>query len=272
MSPEELIPIYRSAINLLKRSQYPSIKMRLISSVEKLLDTLDRLHGLEPQAPPDSWEGFSLKRHVSDTERAVIERALRDACGSVTKASHLLGYKHHQSLISLINTRHKELLNTRSAVHRRRHHVFSVASTAKKKGRPRRVKEDRTVRILHVEDNEAVTSFVRDALSDKRVNLDHCADGNAALEILKGPAPYDLLIVDNDLPGLSGLELVLRSKSMPHRRDMRMIMLSGDEIEREAWRAGVHEFLRKPKDINRLVSAVMRLVKASKRSNSTEHK
>jgi len=271
MSAEELVPIYRSAVNLLKRSQYPSIKMRLISSVEKLLDTLDRLHGLEPQAPPDSWEGFSLKRHVRDTERGVIERALRDAGGSVTKASHLLGYKHHQSLISLINTRHKELLNTRSAVHRRRHHIFSVASKAKKKGRPRRVK-DRSIRILHVEDNEAVTTFVRDALSDERLHLDHCADGNAALEILKGAAPYDLLIVDNDLPGLSGLELVLRSKSMLHRRDMRIIMLSGDEIEKEAWRAGVHEFLRKPKDVNRLVSAVARLVKASKQSNSKEHK
>src|SRR5207244_699694 len=70
MSAEELIPIYRSAVNLLKRSQYPSIKTRVIASVEKLLDTLDRLHGKEPQVPPDSWEGFSLKRHVRDTERA----------------------------------------------------------------------------------------------------------------------------------------------------------------------------------------------------------
>jgi CheY-like chemotaxis protein len=147
-----------------------------------------------------------------------------------------------------------------------------VAGKAKKKRRSHTTKQDRDIRILHVEDNEAVTTFVRDALSDQSMHLDPCADGNAALEILKGAAPYDLLIVDNDLPGLSGLELVLRSKSMPHRRDMRIIMLSGDEIEKEAWRAGVHEFLRKPKDINRLVSAATRLVKASKHRKNTEHK
>ncbi len=270
MSAEELVPIYRSAVNLLRRSQDPSIKTRLIASVEELLNTLYRLHGQDPQVPPDSWEGFSLKRHVRDTERAVIERALRDAGGSVTKASHLLGYKHHQSLISLINTRHKELLNTRSTVHRRRHHVFSVASKAKKKRRSHRA-EDRDIRILHVEDNEAVATFVRDALSDERMRLDHCADGIAALEILKGSTPYDLMIVDNDLPGLSGLELVLRSKSLPHRRNMQIVMLSGDEIEKEAWRAGVHEFLRKPKDVDRLNSAVLRLLKASKPGSSREH-
>ena len=246
------------------------MKTRLIASVESLLDTLDRLHGQAPKVPQGSWEGFSLKQHVSDSERAVIERALRDAGGSVTKASHLLGYKHHQSLISLINTRHKELLNTRSAVHKRRHHIFLVSGKAKKKRRSRPIKQDRCIRILHVEDNEAVTTFVRDALSDERMHLEHCADGTAALEILKGATLFDSMIVDNDLPGLSGLELVLRSKSMPHRRKMQIIMLSGDDIEKEAWRAGVHEFLRKPKDVDRLVSAETRLVKANKHSEGKE--
>jgi CheY-like chemotaxis protein len=117
-----------------------------------------------------------------------------------------------------------------------------------------------------------VATFVRDALSDERMRLDHCADGIAALEMLKGATPYDLMIVDNDLPGLSGLELVLRSKSMPHRRNMQIVMLSGDDIEKEAWRAGVHEFLRKPKDVDRLNLAVARLLKASKQSNSKERK
>jgi hypothetical protein len=42
-----------------------------------------------------------------------IALALRDSDGSVSKAAHLLGFKHHQSLSSLISGRHPELLTVR---------------------------------------------------------------------------------------------------------------------------------------------------------------
>ena len=79
----------------------------------------------EPEIPTTSWDGFSFKREVLKVEKVFIERALRDAGGSVTRASRLLGFRHHQSLIALINSRHKDLLGTRSAVRKRRHHLFS---------------------------------------------------------------------------------------------------------------------------------------------------
>jgi len=65
-------------------------------------------------------------------EKTFIERALRDAGGSVTKAARLLGFRHHQSLIALINSRHRDLLGTRSAVRKRRHHLFSKPRQLKK--------------------------------------------------------------------------------------------------------------------------------------------
>ena len=102
LSGKELITIYRSAIELLKHSQDPATGKRLINCADNLLETLGRLE-LQDQRPEDlTWEGFSLKQHVKRSERVIIERALRDADGSVTKAAHLLGFKHHQSLISLI--------------------------------------------------------------------------------------------------------------------------------------------------------------------------
>jgi len=48
---------------------------------------------------------------------------------------------------------------------------------------------------------------------------------------------------------------------MNHRRHTPIIMFSGEDIEREAWRAGVQEFLRKPQDIDRVTSTVERLIK-----------
>jgi CheY-like chemotaxis protein/tetratricopeptide (TPR) repeat protein len=266
---KELVSIYRSAIVLLKGSQDPSIGKRLISCAEKLLDTFDALESREQEPKEHTWEGFSLKGYVRDGERSVIERALRDAGGSVTKASRLLGFKHHQSLISLINTRHKDLLHTRSTVRKRRRHLFSKPKNANDPIRGKH-RDKSQIAILHVEDNEAVKHLVQDVLGAEGMHVDSCVTGTTALELLKGHTRYDVLIVDNELPGLSGLELVLRAKSIAHRRNTPIIMLSGDDIEKEAWRAGVDDFLRKPDAVDELVSRITRVRQKRREKSRTK--
>ena len=259
---KELITIYRSAIDLLKSSQDPATGKRLINCADALLDTLGHLELQDQRSEEHTWQGFSFKQHVKESERTVIERALRDAGGSVTKAARLLGFKHHQSLISLINSRHKELLKARSTVRKRRRHLFSQAKSSKRKISTETAKRAPSqISILHVEDNKAVSGLIQDVLGAEGVHVDSCLSGTTALEILRSKTPYDLIIVDNDLPGLSGLELVLRVQTMAHRRNTPVIMLSGDDCEAEAWRAGVKAFLRKPKGIDELPSTIDRLLK-----------
>ena len=48
---------------------------------------------------------------------------------------------------------------------------------------------------------------------------------------------------------------------MPHRRRTPIIMLSGNDCEAEAWRSGGDDFLRKPKGIDQILSAIARLLK-----------
>ena len=119
---KDLMTIYRSALNCLQNSQSPCAVKRLMACGEMIFQMLDRLdyEELEFNEP---WEGFSFKRHVKASESRVIERALRDAEGSVTKAAKFLGFKHHQSLISLLNTRHRDLVDKRSAARKRRRHI-----------------------------------------------------------------------------------------------------------------------------------------------------
>lgn len=265
ISTKELVWIYRSAVELLKGSQDPSTGKRLITCANKLLDTLARLENEDQESREQNWEGFSFKQHVRDGERAVVERALRDAGGSVTRAARLLGFRHHQSLISLINSRHKELLTARSTIRKRRRHIFSKPRKIKKKV-VRVVPRQATslISILHVEDNEAVAHLVADTLTNEGMQVDSCMNGSTALKILKGEARYDVVIVDNDLPGLNGLELVLRTKSLAHRRHTPIIMLSGDDCEKEAWRAGVDAFLRKPEAVDQISSTITRLLEEHK--------
>src|SRR5207302_6208859 len=73
---------------------------------------------------PLDWTGFSFKKAVHRYEAHLIGLALKETGGLVTQAARLLGFKHHQSLVSLINGRHKDLLERRSAVRKRRHHLM----------------------------------------------------------------------------------------------------------------------------------------------------
>jgi tetratricopeptide (TPR) repeat protein len=127
---------YEMAVSLLKGSQDPNTTKRLIRCALTLLDILTLPEPAEPQMDEVSWQGFSFKKEVLKIEKTFIERALRDAGGSVTKAARLLGFRHHQSLIALINSRHRDLLGTRSAVRKRRHHLFSKPRQLKKKPEP----------------------------------------------------------------------------------------------------------------------------------------
>jgi CheY-like chemotaxis protein/tetratricopeptide (TPR) repeat protein len=258
---KELASVFKSAADLLERSQDPSTGKRLFACASKVIDALAVSGNDDRESAQPSWEGFSFKEQVLSCEKALIERALRDASGSVTRAARLLGFRHHQSLISLINSRHKELLTTRSKIRPRRSHIFSERRKIKKKVvRTPRHQADSNISILHVEDNEGIRILVQDTLAAEGTEVDSCTNGATALEILKSDTPYDLIIVDNELPGLSGLELVLRARSMALRRNTPIIILSEDDCEKEAWRAGANAFLRKREAVDRLSSTITRLL------------
>jgi CheY-like chemotaxis protein len=259
-SPTELASIYQSAANLLQRSQDPSVGKRLIACAWQVIEALGDSDAEHRESPEHSWEGFSFKDKVLECERSLIERALRDSNGSVTRAARLLGFRHHQSLISLINSRHKELLKTRTAVRKRRRHIFS---------KPRKIKyrpvgpdpSSAPISILHAEDSMPIANLVSDMFSAEGWRIELCTDGDIALRKLTSDERVDLLLVDNELPGVNGLDLVKRTRKMTHRRRTPIVMLSGNDCETDAWRAGVDAFLKKPAQVGELPSTIARLLK-----------
>ncbi len=257
----ELATIYQSAADLLQHSQDPSVGKRLIACARKVIEALGDSEGENQEVPDNSWEGFSFKEKILECERALIERALRDSNGSVTRAARLLGFKHHQSLISLINSRHKELLKTRTAVRKRRRHIFS--KPRKIKYRPAGLPDPGStqISILHAEDNEPLANLINEMLSSEGWRVELCVDGDSALRSLTSDEHIDLLLVDNELPGVSGLDLVRRTRKMTHRRRTPIVMLSGYDCETEAWRAGVDAFLKKPQQVKDLPTTISRLLK-----------
>jgi len=261
----QLVAIYDSSVDLLQHSQDPTTAKRLVSGAQRVIAALGAYEPAEQEPKETSWEGFSLKKETRKLEKAIIERALRDAGGSVTTASRLLGFRHHQSLISIINGRHPDLLKTRSAIRKRRRHLFSQPKRSKKKpaappqGRPAQIT------ILHVEDHEDVSELVNNLLTAENYQVELCTDGDKALRKLTGDDFYDVLVIDNDVPGLSGLELVQRARKITNRRRTPIVMLSARDYETQAWRAGVDAFLKRPEQIDELPATVARLLREGSR-------
>jgi CheY-like chemotaxis protein len=256
--PRELAATFHEAAALLEKSQDVAAGRRLLEGGLKIIDALMEEQKQEPELPVDkSWAGFSLKREMKRIEARLIQNALRDAGGSVSKASRMLGFKHHQSLISLLETRHKDLAGLRSTRRQRRRTLISRDQPARKAGRALD-RDSGRLSVLYAEDNRAVARMVEDLLTAEGMYVDACASGAAAWEMLKSDTHYDALIVDNNLPGVSGLELVLRARSMRQRRQLPIIMLSGDDVEKEAWRAGVDAFLPKPQGVQGLPMTIKR--------------
>lgn len=72
----------------------------------------------------DPWASFSFKDEVRRFEERLIEQALADARGSVSRAARLLGFRHHESLNWRLKNRNKTLLPARTPARRRRRSII----------------------------------------------------------------------------------------------------------------------------------------------------
>jgi len=68
-------------------------------------------------------------------------------------------------------------------------------------------------RILVVDDDEAVRRFIVECLRSLGYSVDEASDGEAGLRLLQG-APPDLIIVDYAMPGMTGVDVVLRARAV----------------------------------------------------------
>jgi CheY-like chemotaxis protein len=173
----------------------------------------------------------------------------------------MLGFKHHQSLISLINSRHRDLLGQRSAVRPRRSHLFSKSRKTKRKTAAAIKSPSAQIRILHVEDQKPVADQISDLLKAENWKVDWCADVDTALRLLTGDEHYDVLLIGNTVSDLSAFELAERSRKISHRRRTPIVMMSPNDFEKYAWRAGMDAFLKQPEQVNELTSTVNRLLR-----------
>ena len=118
--------------------------------------------------------------------------------------------------------------------------------------------------ILYVEQNRMLLQTVRDVLEFAGWYVKPCADEGYAVAYVEGKEHFDLLLIDHDFRGFSGLKLTERARRQPHRRETPVVLISLEDIADEAERAGADAFLRKPNNLVELVDTINRLLAARK--------
>ena len=117
------------------------------------------------------------------------------------------------------------------------------------------------MRIVLVEDNEALARGIENALRDQGHGVNHITDGADAFAFLAQEGA-DLAIIDINLPGMSGLDIIrgLRRRGS----DLPMLILTargmtGDKVA--GLDAGADDYLVKPFEMAELNARVRALVR-----------
>ena len=95
---------------------------------------------------------------------------------------------------------------------------------------PNRFNTNLRQRILVVEDEATIRKLNASVLACSGYEVDTAEDGAAAWEALQ-QNHYDLVITDNDIPNVTGVELI--QKIQGSRRDMPVIMATGSLPDEE---------------------------------------
>jgi two-component system cell cycle response regulator DivK len=102
--------------------------------------------------------------------------------------------------------------------------------------------------ILYVEDNEYNRKIVRQLLSRTSYRLIEAVDGEAGVALAKSEKP-DLILMDVQLPKMSGLDATKALRADPETKDIPIVVItsfamSGDRERATA--AGASGYLAKP--------------------------
>ena len=126
----------------------------------------------------------------------------------------------------------------------------------------------RGLRVLIVDDHETNRRILHKQISSWGMRDGMAEDGQGALAVLRAAAeegkPYDLAILDMQMPGMDGIQLARAIGEEPAISPTRLVLLTsiGLNINEEARRAGVEVVLNKPVRQSQLYDALATMMGA----------
>jgi CheY-like chemotaxis protein len=118
-------------------------------------------------------------------------------------------------------------------------------------------------RVLYVEDNPANVLFMRDLLSNfESIDLSVATTAEQGVQLAEQWHPH-VIIMDINLPGMSGLDALRALRARPELQHIPVIALTAAASERDrqlGMQAGFYRYLTKPVQVDELIGALETLL------------
>ncbi len=135
-------------------------------------------------------------------------------------------------------------------------------------------KTENTPTILYVEDDPVARLLVQRVLAAEGYHVVEAEDGLSGLELARQQRP-DLILMDINIPHMSGYAVTTRLKSLPDMQDVPIIALTANVMEGDRSRAlaaGCDGYIPKPIDVDKLPTQVAAFLKGKRESVEAETK
>lgn len=120
-----------------------------------------------------------------------------------------------------------------------------------------------SAKVLAIDDNPVGLTVLRHALKRQGIPVDCAASGAQALE-MAGRTPYDLVLMDLQMPGMDGLTAATEMRKIPGYQSTPILALTAnfsDEVREQCLQHGMQAYLTKPVEASELMAAVSRYLK-----------
>jgi CheY-like chemotaxis protein len=137
--------------------------------------------------------------------------------------------------------------------------IRSVEETKGPDAPATRAFSDKKAHLLYIEDNVSNLTLVEHFLREQpQIKLTTAMQGTVGVDLATRHRP-DLILLDVHLPDLNGAEVLARLKSNERTRDIPVVVVSADAIERrikEFMSNGAAAYMTKPLDVNRFFEVI----------------
>lgn len=116
--------------------------------------------------------------------------------------------------------------------------------------------------VLVVDDSVVIRQVVRADLTQRGYEVDEAAGGRSAMEKVR-QVKYDLIVTDQNMPGMDGLTLVKTLREMPGYETTPVLVLTTEtssEMKTAFRNAGATGWMSKPYSPERMTPALAKMV------------
>ena len=123
-------------------------------------------------------------------------------------------------------------------------------------------------KVLIVDDESSIRRALRGALQTMGFDVGDASTGEAALQLVR-EAPYDVVLLDINMPGIGGIQTCRAIRqSLPRLAILMLTVRDGEEDKVTALDAGADDYITKPFNIRELAARVRAAVRRSSTGSS----